>query len=148
MDGRIPSLPPSLFWIRNRARIGSTKQANWAVEVVFDSAELLDTWLDSPERQTVLSEGEAQGCWRCASDLILGPDELPPANTGVFLHSVAPRKEAELVAAQSDLTRIGSAFPGYEGTAVFPADSTGQWMLLLRFRTPHHLTGWIRSRER
>jgi uncharacterized protein len=61
---------------------------------------------------------------------------------------VAPGKGAEFVAAQRDLTRSSSVFPGYEGTALFPADSSGQWMSVLRFGTTPQLTGWIRSRER
>jgi uncharacterized protein len=128
--------------------VQGSRRLDWAVKVSFDGAELLEAWLDSAERRAVLAEGEAQGCWRCASDLILAPGELPPANTGVFLHRVAPGREAEFVAAQGDLTHTSSAFPGYEGTALFPADSSGQWMSMLRFRTPHQLSGWIRSRER
>jgi uncharacterized protein len=120
---------------------------DWAIAVSFDSAERLDAWFDSAERQHVLAEGESQGFWRCASDLILADGDLP-ANAGVFLHSVAPGKEAEFVAAQSDLTLTSSAFPGYEGTALLPADTSGQWMSVLRFRSARHLAGWIRSSER
>jgi uncharacterized protein len=121
---------------------------DWATAVSFDSAERLDAWFDSAERQHVLAEGESQGFWRCASDLILADGELPPSNAGVFLHSVAAGKEAEFVAAQRDLTLSSSAFPGYEGTALLTADTSGQWMSVLRFRTARHLAGWIRSSER
>ena len=118
------------------------------MEVAFRDADLLDAWLDSAERQAVLRDGEAQGCWRCASDLVLTRGESPAANVGVFLHSVTPGKEPGFIAAQSELTRSSSAFPGYEGTAVFPADSSGQWTSVLRFRSPDQLTKWMRSRER
>jgi uncharacterized protein len=121
---------------------------DWALAVSFDSAERLDAWFDGPERQHVLGEGESQGFWRRASDLVLAQGEPPPANTGIFLHSVAPGKEAEFVAAQSDLTLTSSAFPGYEGTFLLPADTSGQWMSVLRFRTTRHLTGWMGSSER
>src|SRR5262249_25027031 len=67
---------------------------DWALEVSFENADLLDAWLDSGDRQGVLREGEARGFWRRASDLIIARGELPPANAGVFLHSVAPGKEA------------------------------------------------------
>ena len=131
-----------------RQSVQGNGQLDWAVEVSFESAEQLDAWLDSNERQALLADGQGQGYWRSASDLILARGELPPANTGVFLHSVTPGKEAEFVSAQSDLTTVSSGFPGYEGTALFPADSSGQWMSVLRFRTAGQLTGWIRSRER
>ncbi|MDT5140459.1 MAG: uncharacterized protein QOD58_4721 [Mycobacterium sp.] len=135
-------------YVDARQSVQSDRQFVWAVEISFDSTDLLDTWLDSAQRQTVLAAGAEQGFWRSTSDLILAEGELPPANAGVFLHSVAPGKDAEFVAAQSDLTLVSSAFPGYEGTALFPADPSGQWMSLLRFRTARQLGGWIRSRER
>jgi antibiotic biosynthesis monooxygenase (ABM) superfamily enzyme len=128
--------------------VQGNRPLDWAVEVAFHDADLLDAWLDSPERRAVLREGETQGCWRCASDLILTRGESPAANVGVFLHSVARGKEAEFIAAQGELTRSSSAFPGYEGTAVFGADSSGQWTSVLRFRSPDQLTKWMRSRER
>jgi antibiotic biosynthesis monooxygenase (ABM) superfamily enzyme len=138
----------SVGHVTARESVHGNRRLDWAVEVTFRNPDLLHAWLDCPERQAVLGEGEAHGCWRSASDLILAQDEPPPANVGIFLHSVAADNEAEFIAAQGDLTRSSSAFPGYEGTAVFPADSAGQWMSVLRFRTPDQLTGWIRSRER
>jgi uncharacterized protein len=131
-----------------RQSVQGIGQLDWAVEVSFENVNLLDAWLDSAERHAQLTEGQAQGYWQAASDLILAGSQLPPANAGVFLHSVTPGKEAEFVAAQSDLTLVSASFPGYDGTALFPADSSGQWMSVLRFRTTGQLTGWIRSRER
>ncbi|OBA62691.1 hypothetical protein A5647_07045 [Mycobacterium sp. 1100029.7] len=131
-----------------RESVQGNKPLDWAVEVAFSTSDLLESWLDSAERRAVLGEGESQGWWRCASDLVVTAGEPPAANVGVFLHSVAPGKEAEFVTAQSELTRSSSHFPGYEGTAVFPADSTGQWMSVLRFRSPDQLAAWMRSRER
>ncbi|HZC53076.1 MAG TPA: antibiotic biosynthesis monooxygenase, partial [Mycobacterium sp.] len=137
----------SLGYVSARESVQGSR-LDWAVEVTFDSADRLDAWLDGPERHAVLSDGEAQGYWRCASDLILVEGEPPPGNVGIYLHSVAAGSESEFTAAQGDLTRSSSAFPGYQGTAVFPADSAGQWMSVLRFRTPQQLAGWIGSRER
>ncbi|MCV7429905.1 antibiotic biosynthesis monooxygenase [Mycobacterium montefiorense] len=132
-----------------RESVQGSRPLDWAVEVAFHDADSLDAWLDSPDRQAVLRDGKTQGCWQCASDLVLTAGESPAADVGVFLHSVTPGKEAEFIAAQSELTRSSSAFPGYEGTAVFPADSSGQqWMSVLRFRSPGQLTKWMRSRER
>ncbi len=138
----------SVGHVSARESVQGSAQLDWAIEVSFGDANLLDAWLDSAERRAVLSEGQANGCWQRSADLILAHGEPPPANTGIFLHSVAPGKEAEFIAAQSDLTRSSSAFPGYEGTAVFPADFTGQWTSLLRFRPPDQLAAWMRSHER
>lgn len=131
-----------------RESVQGNRPLDWGVEVAFSNSELLDAWLDSAERRAVLREGESQGWWRCSSDLILTRGEAPAANVGIFLHSVTPGKEAEFIAAQSELTRSSSAFPGYEGTAVFPADSAGQWTSVLRFRSADQLAEWMRSRER
>ncbi|WP_156661602.1 antibiotic biosynthesis monooxygenase [Mycobacterium sp. 852002-51163_SCH5372311] len=148
VTGYLASARHCIGHVSARRSVQGSGQLDWAVEVSFESADQLDAWLDSDDRQALLSDGQAQGCWRSAADLILARGELPPANTGVFLHSVTPEKEAEFVSAQSDLTTVSSGFPGYEGTALFPADSSGQWMSVLRFRTAGQLTGWIRSRER
>jgi uncharacterized protein len=131
-----------------RQSVQGGEHLDWAAEVTFENADLLDAWLDSAERSEQLSEGQTQGYWRSASDLILASGEVPPPNAGVFLHSVTPGKEAEFVAAQGALTAVSSGFPGYEGTALFPGDSAGQWMSVLRFRTAGQLARWIRSLER
>jgi len=131
-----------------RQSVPAGEQLDWAVEVSFDDAETLDTWLDSAQRRAVLAEGAAQGFGRCASDTILTAGDLPPGNVGVFLHPVAPGKDAEFVVAQRDLALVTATFPGYEGTALFPADRSGQWMSVLRFRTAARLADWIRSAER
>ncbi len=135
-------------YVTARQSVGGGGQLDWAIELSFDDSELLDAWLDSQQRRAILAEGAAQGFGPSACDLVLVPGELPPANTGVFLHSVAPGNDVEFVGAQRDLTTISSTFAGYEGTALFPADRSGQWMSVLRFRTAGHLTAWIRSRER
>jgi uncharacterized protein len=94
----------SLGYVSARQSVQGSGDLDWAVEVAFGNADLLDAWLDSFERQTLLSEGEAHRCWRCAFDLILAQGEPPPANVSVFLHSVVSGKEAEFIAAQRDLT--------------------------------------------
>jgi uncharacterized protein len=134
--------------VRVRESVQGGRPLDWGVEVTFDDADSLDAWLDGTERRALLREGETQGWWRCASDLILAQGEPPAANVGIFLHSVTPGKEAEFVATQSELTRSSCAFAGYEGTAVFPADASGQWMSVLRFRTADQLAQWMSSRQR
>lgn len=146
--GYVDAARHSQGYVSARQSVQGTRQLDWAVEVRFDSADLLDAWLEGTERASALREGEACGYWRCSSDMILLEGEPPPAGAAVFLHSVAPGKEAEFLSAQSDLTLTSSVFPGYEGTALFPADASGQWTSVLRFRTPQQLAAWISSRER
>lgn len=136
---------PGCAHARQSAQAG---QLDWAVEVSFDDAGALEAWLDSAQRRTVLADGAAQGFGRSASDIVLAPGELPPENAAVFLHPVAAGKDAEFIAAQSDLALVTATFPGYEGTALFPADRSGQWMSVLRFRNAGRLADWIRSAER
>jgi antibiotic biosynthesis monooxygenase (ABM) superfamily enzyme len=104
----------SVGHVSARESVQGSAELDWAIEVSFGDVNLLDTWLDSAERRAVLSEGQANGCWQRSVDLVLANGEPPPANAGIFLHSVAPGKEAEFVAAKSDLTRSSSAFRGYE----------------------------------
>jgi uncharacterized protein len=146
--GYLASARHSAGYVTARESVQSDGRLDWAVAVSFDSCAQLDAWCDSAERQYLLGEGTSQGFWRCAPDLILADGEPPPADAAVFLHSVAPGKETQFVAAQSDLTLTSSAFPGYEGTALLPADTSGQWMSVLRFRTARQLAGWLRSSER
>src|ERR1700744_3054273 len=129
-------------YVGERESVQANRGLDWAIEVSFDSAETLDAWLDGAQRKDLLADGGHQGFWRRASDLILIHGESPPDNVAVFLHSVAPGKEAEFVAAQGDLTANGESFAGYDGTALFPADSSGEWMSVLRFRTGRQLTNW------
>src|SRR5438309_3773766 len=83
----------SLGYVSARESVQGSR-LDWAVEVAFDSGDRLDAWLDGREREAVLSDGEAQGHWRCSSDLILVEGEPPPGNVGVFLHSVAAGSES------------------------------------------------------
>jgi antibiotic biosynthesis monooxygenase (ABM) superfamily enzyme len=148
LDGYLGTARRAPGYATARRSVAGGDQLDRAVEVSFDNSESLDAWLDSAPRRTVLAEGAAAGFGRSASDLILAPEELPPGNAGVFLHRVAPGKDADFIDAQRDLTHVTAAFPGYEGTALFPADGSGQWMSVLRFRTAGQLAGWIRSNQR
>lgn len=148
LDGYLGTARRAAGYVTARQSIQGGDQLDRAVEVSFENSALLDAWLDGTPRRTVLAEGATQGFGRSASDLILAPGELPPGNAGVFLHPVAPGKDVEFIAAQRDLTSVSSTFPGYEGTALFPADDSGRWMSVLRFRTAGQLADWILSSQR
>ncbi|QLL05084.1 antibiotic biosynthesis monooxygenase [Mycobacterium vicinigordonae] len=147
-DAYLDSARDAAGFVSARAAVQRGQQLDCALAITFDSVSTLDSWLDGSERRAMLVQGQPLGCWRCASDLVLAQGEPPPADRGVFLHSVAPGKESEFVVAQRNLTLASTTFPGYEGTALFPPDRDGQWMSVLRFRTAGQLGGWIRSQER
>jgi hypothetical protein len=119
-----------------------------AVEVTFSSEGQLHHWLDSDSRKAVLRRGESLGFWRSTSDLVFLEGGIPPAGVAVFLHSVAGGKETAFHAAQGVLAETTAAFPGNEGTVVFPPETDGEWMSVIRFRTGHQLAAWLNSGER
>src|SRR5215211_4317830 len=86
-----------------RVSVRSDGRLDWGVQVSFRTAELLDEWLDSPGRKALLQRGEALGNWRRTADLVMTEHEAPPAGVAAFMHSVAPGKEADFVAAQVNL---------------------------------------------
>jgi hypothetical protein len=48
----------SFAYVSARESVQGSGQLDWSVEVAFHNADLLDTWLDSPERQAVLRDGD------------------------------------------------------------------------------------------
>ena len=117
------------------------------VEVTFRTADQLDEWLDGSARRALLRGGEAIGHWRRAADLVFTANHLPDG-VAIFMHSVAPGKEAEFAAIQNHLASLTTQFSGNEGTVWFPPDSSGEWKSVLRFRTADQLLTWLRSPER
>jgi uncharacterized protein len=118
-----------------------------AAAVTFDTEDQLHTWLDGTDRARVLADGEARGYWRSTTDFVVDRQTVPPG-VGAFRHSVAAGKEADFLAIQEELSAASAAFPGIEGTALFPPRAGGEWLSLVRFRTQGQLARWLQSRER
>ncbi|MET0455932.1 MAG: antibiotic biosynthesis monooxygenase [Mycobacterium sp.] len=122
---------------------------DWALAVTFDGDDSLHAWLDSAQRRAVLKDGQSRGFWSRSGDLILGEDIEAPPGVSAFLHSVADGKESDFRVVQDRLIGASSKFPGYEGTVLLPPSTTGgDWLSMLRFRTPEQLAAWLRSHER
>ncbi|MDT5103805.1 MAG: uncharacterized protein QOI25_1318 [Mycobacterium sp.] len=121
---------------------------DWAFAVTFSSGAALHDWLDSPGRRSVLEAGQGLGFWCRTTDLVVPEGSDAPAGVSAFRHSVAAGKESDFRAVQSRLVAASSQFPGYEGTVLLPADSGGEWLTILRFRTAAHMSAWLRSPER
>jgi antibiotic biosynthesis monooxygenase (ABM) superfamily enzyme len=121
---------------------------DWAFAVTFSSEAALHDWLDSAGRRSVLETGQALGFWCRTTDLVLAEGSDAPVGVSAFRHSLAVGKESDFRAVQSRLVAASSRFRGYEGTVLLPADSGGEWLSVLRFRTAAQLSTWLRSPER
>jgi uncharacterized protein len=130
------------------ASVDDLPQLDWAVAVIFDTEDQLHTWLDSADRERVLALGAGRGYWSSTTDLVLVGGQAPPPGVNAFRHSVAAGKQHDFVATQLELTQASSAFPGFEGTALFPPQTGGEWISFVRFRTQQQLARWLQSRER
>ena len=121
---------------------------DWAFAATFSSEQRLHDWLDSAGRRSILEAGQARGFWSRAADLVLSDGSEAPPGVSAFRHDVAAGKEADFLAVQARLVAVSSRFPGYEGTVLLPADSGGEWLSVLRFRTAAQLSAWLESHER
>ncbi|WP_421844646.1 antibiotic biosynthesis monooxygenase [Mycobacterium sp.] len=131
-----------------RVSVRSDPQLDWGVAVTFGTEAQLHDWLDSPERVGVVEHGRSSGYASNASDVVIVDNEGPPPAVGVFRQRVSASEEADFVVAQAAIVAKCAAFSGFEGTALFPADASGLWMTVVRFRRPHQLVAWLRSPER
>lgn len=135
-------------FLTSRESMRTDPRLDTAIEVTFSSEGQLHDWLDGNARKVELQRGESLGFWRSASDFVFLEGGLPPAGVAVFLHRVADGKEAAFRAAQGVLAETTAAFPGNEGTVVFPPGADGEWMSVIRFRMGHQLAAWLGSQER
>src|SRR6202165_5804311 len=148
LPGLVASARKAEGFVASRVSVHQDPRLDLAVEVTFRTEDLLHTWLDGPARNAVLRAGESRGYFTASSDLVIVGGGVPPVGVGVFLHSVAVGKEADFEAAQARIAEATAAFPGCEGTVLFPPDLAGEWTSLIRFRRGHQLAAWMRSRER
>lgn len=135
-------------FVDSRVSVRKDAQLDWAVSVTFRSERLLHEWLDGTDRAHPLRDGASHGFHRLTSDVVMVEGAPLPPGIGVFRHSVARGNEADFENAQVRLVAKSSVFPGYEGTVVFPPDTSGEWLSLIRFRMGHQLSAWLQSRER
>ncbi len=121
---------------------------DWGVAVSFPDENELNDWLDSPEREECIRDGERRGILRATSDLVISADGAVPAGVGVFRHAVASGREAEFVSAETRLAEASMHFPGFEGCCLFAPEPDEESISMLRFRTERHLMQWLKSDER
>jgi antibiotic biosynthesis monooxygenase (ABM) superfamily enzyme len=121
---------------------------DWAVWVTFDTEDRLHEWLESADRAEVLRDGEARGYWRSSTDVVVIEGQSSPPEISAFRHCVAAGRQADFRTTQVALTEASAKFSGFEGTALFPPQTGGEWLSLVRFRTPGQLSRWLQSGER
>lgn len=70
--------------------------------------------------------------------------------SSVIVHQVPPAAADRFLALQDELTLAVEAFPGYQGTDVYPpADPKGtEWVVLIHFTDAAALQKWLDSAER
>lgn len=131
-----------------RVSVHDAPTLDWAVAVDFSDEDAMHSWLDSPQRAHVLESGQELGYWRSSAELILSGDCPASPGVGVFRHTVAVGSDQEFQRSQAQLAAVAAGLPGYEGTTLLPADRSGDWASIVRFRTGRQLSGWMRSAER
>ena len=135
-------------FVESMVSIHEDAHLDLAVAVTFRAETALHAWLDGESRAQVLADGASRGIHRASSDLVIVEGELTPPGVAVFRHDVASGRDREFSSAQRELTMVSGRFSGYEGTTVFPAGTSGQWMSMIRFRTEKLLSAWMESRQR
>jgi uncharacterized protein len=70
--------------------------------------------------------------------------------SSVIVHRVPPAAAERFLALQNDFTRLAEAFPGYQGTEVYPPpEPVGtEWVVLIHFADDAALRGWLDSAVR
>jgi antibiotic biosynthesis monooxygenase (ABM) superfamily enzyme len=121
---------------------------DWAVAVSFASQTQLDAWLDGSHWKDLVNQGAERGLLRLSSDLVIVDGAVLPSGVGIVSSRVSDGMEADFHAAHGRLTNAASAFAGYQGTAIFPRGTSGEWMSLIRFRTEPQLSAWLHSPQR
>lgn len=120
----------------------------WSMRLVFEDADQLDTWLESPERSALLDE--------IAPILESGPifkiTREHPAEAGVtevLFARIQPGAEMAFRDWAARIHRAQSKYPGYLGvTSQPPFAGQREWTTLLRFDKQENLENWLRSSER
>jgi antibiotic biosynthesis monooxygenase (ABM) superfamily enzyme len=70
--------------------------------------------------------------------------------SSVIIHKVPAEKAERFLELQRGITRAAEAFPGYQGTEIYPAADTRhpEWVAILHFDQPEALQHWQESPER
>ena len=67
--------------------------------------------------------------------------------SSVIVHRPPPDRVEQFLELQRQITEAAKAFPGYQGTDVYPPMDRQQveWVVVIHFDRPEHLQGWLDS---
>ncbi|MEI8080428.1 MAG: antibiotic biosynthesis monooxygenase [Actinomycetes bacterium] len=129
-------------------------QPDWVIVQRFDSTEHLKGWLDSQQRQDMVTRIQPLLVGDDAVNVFVGRDaqnsESSEAATAVIMTKVSSGSEEQFLAWQKRIDGVQSTFPGYIGCETQPPVEGFQdsWVTMLRFDSPKHLDDWLASPER
>jgi antibiotic biosynthesis monooxygenase (ABM) superfamily enzyme len=120
-----------------------------AAAITFDSADQLNTWLDSPARREAFTAANGQGVLGKSSVLLLGNGHRLPPGTAVFRHDVIADRGAEFIAAELKIADAAASMPGFDSFILLPPlPGRQQWTSILIFYTDEELSAWLASEAR
>ncbi len=129
-------------------------QLDWVIIQRFCTPEQLRTWLDSPERSSMLDEAEPLLQGEDEIDVLVGQQGKPSGRdepvTAVIRTHVAPEAENDFKAWHDRVLASESGYEGFAGCELQPPIEGLQddWVTLLRFDSQQHLDAWLQSPER
>ncbi len=125
-------------------------QPEWVVIFRFDSMTHLNQWLDSQERQELLTQG-ASLFLTPPRQQILTTGERPGRSVSViFSHRIKPGSESKFMDWHQKILRAHRSFPGALDLESFPPGSgvQSEWVDIARFGSAESLSHWLNSPKR
>jgi antibiotic biosynthesis monooxygenase (ABM) superfamily enzyme len=117
--------------------------------VVFRFARIdqLTAWLDSGTRRELLDEGSALFEGVPTQDVLAGQAPGREVVTVVISHQVRRGRAEEFVRWQDKVLKAQQEYAGFMGSELFPPvrGVQGNWVVVFRFDTRHHLDEWLDS---
>jgi antibiotic biosynthesis monooxygenase (ABM) superfamily enzyme len=118
----------------------------WTVIYRFDSKPHLLAWLNSQERDDVLSQGAGLFDGPASQQVLIRAHDAEQV-TVVVSHPVGPDDEEEFLAWQQRVTDAERTFPGFQGAELFRPVPGVQpaWTALYRYDSDEHADAWLES---
>lgn len=125
---------------------GPAHPDEWVTRYRFDTAEHLDAWLGSDERNELLADGGGLVLGETREQRIAIPD-LPAPVTAVASYRIVPGLEQRYDELHGELMRAVRTFPGFARSERFdPVPGVQEdTVIVFSFDTRQHLDAWLQS---
>lgn len=127
-------------------------QVDWVIVQRFQTPELLQQWLSSSQRASMLDRIKPVLVGDDAVNVFVGAEAEGPSTetTAVIMTKVATGSEDDFLTWYKGVEVAQSKYPGYLGSELQPPVPGFQdhWVTMLRFDSPDHLNAWLGSKER